>query len=203
VDSLPPPPPAVATYAHAPGDIYPRGAQERELCARASHPDWLYLAGLGLLDGGAIYAGSTDLFKFHFDPWVSMVGPALIGVTWGATIGGAWLALPKCSPEWVDEAAREGDVRAAWPMAISLALLAGATAPIVYGIAIGVGDLPDDWTDFNRAIHAVVAGVTGFGGALLPYLIPPRTWSAARELERIRLGTDGRGGWFLGYSARF
>ncbi len=203
MDSLPPPPrPTADSYAYAPGDIFPRGARERTLCEKASRTDWAYLGGLGLLDVGAIALGTSDWVKLS-GPYTSLASPALIGVTWGATVGGAWLALPKCSPEWVDAPSREGDVRATWPLALSLALLSGATAPIVYGISIGSGDLPEDWTTFNREVHVIVAGLAGFGGALLPYLVPPRTWSAARELERIRLGVDGRGGWSIGYSGRF
>jgi hypothetical protein len=52
-------------------------------------------------------------------------------------------------------------------------------------------------------MHVVVAGIAGFAGALLPYLAPPRTWRAARELHRIRFGADGRGQAFLSYSAPF
>ena len=99
-----------------------------------------------------------------------------------------------------------------WPLALSLALLAGATAPIVNGIAIGScygtaelcqGGLPANWTTFEREMHVVTAGVAGFGGALLPYLLPPSTWSAARELERLRFGADGRGNVFVGYTVPF
>jgi hypothetical protein len=213
MDTLPPSPrldvsASAPADMYAPGDIYPRGERERELCARASRPDWLYLGGLVLLDGAAIAFGSgaieIDGWNFKSSgPVVSLVSPALIGVFWGATIGGAWLTIPRCSPTWIGEPPREGAVHATWPLALSLALLAGATAPVIYGIAIGSGDLPDDWTTENRALHVVVAGVAGFGGALLPYLIPPRTWRAHRELERIRFGTDGHTGFFLGYSVRF
>jgi hypothetical protein len=106
---------------------------------------------------------------------------------------------------------REGDVRATWPLALSLALLAGVTAPIVNGIAIGTfcappacqDGLPAAWTTFEREMHVVAAGVSGFGGALLPYLLPPRTWSAARDLDHLRMGADGRGNVFVGYSAAF
>ena len=92
-------------------------------------------------------------------------------------------------------------MRATWPVALSLALLAGATAPIVNGIAIGTfcaapacqGGLPADWSTFEREMHVVVAGLSGFGGALLPYLLPPSTLSAARELDRLRVGADGAG----------
>ena len=207
MDALPPSPPPTSTgdtYVYAAGDIYPRGARERELCARASRPDWLYLTGLVALDAGAIVFSSLDLVNLKGSgPYTSLLSPAVIGVTWGATIGGAWLALPKCSPTWVEGPPREGDVRATWPIALSLAILAGATAPVIYGITIGSGDLPTEWTTFDREMHIVVAGVAGFGGALLPYVFPPRTWAAAREIERIRFASDGRGGFFVGYAARF
>jgi hypothetical protein len=141
----------------------------------------------------------------------------MIGVTWGATVGGAWLAMPKCDHHWVGESPREGDVRANWPVALSLAALAGVSAPIVNAIAIGgcgntaapgmpancQGGLPAQWTTFEREMHIVAAGLSGFGGALLPYLLPPRTWSAARELDKLRFGADARGNVFVGYSVAF
>jgi hypothetical protein len=202
LDALPPSPPAHTAYVYGPGEIFPRTERERDLCARASHPDWLYLTTLLLLDGVADAFGGVDFVK-RSGPYVSFVSPVIIGLTWGATLGGGYLALPKCSPEWVDVAPREGNVHADWPLALALALLSGATAPIVYGIAINVGDLPSDWSTENRALHAVAAGVVGFGGALLPYLVPPATWRAAKEIERIRLGGDGRGGWTLGLRLEF
>jgi hypothetical protein len=218
LDSLPPslPPDPPVTVASAPGDIYPRGARERELCASASHPDWLYLGGLLALDVGAIALGSSQPIKYFAgsapgDVAVRLSGPAMIGLTWGATVGGAWLALPTCDANWVRETPREGGVRATWPVVLSLALLAAATGPIVNAIAIGScdakydwcqGGLPADWTNFERGMHVVVAGVAGFGGALLPYVIPPRTWVAARELDRIRFGAS-RGGAYVGYTVAF
>ena len=207
LDALPPAPltasPTVspAAYVYAPGDIAPRGERERELCASASHPDWLYLGGLLVADAAAVWFDSTDTVKVSGSLALRMTGPALLGLAWGATVGGAWLALPKCSPGWVDAPPREGNVREAWPLALSLAILAGATAPIVNGIA--VGDLPQSWTTLERQMHLVAAGVAAFGSALLPYLLPPRTWSAAREIDRIRFAADGRGGAFLGYEATF
>jgi hypothetical protein len=200
--ALPPPPPATVAYVYAPGDIFPRGARERELCARASHPDWVYLGALAVIDVGAFWLGSSDIFKYEVDNIPRLGGPAMIGLAWGATIGGAWLALPKCSPGWVQGPSRDGDERATWPMALSLALLAGATAPIVNGIAVG-SNMPPDWQTGERAAHVVVAGFAGFVGALLPYLIPPRTWTAAREIERIRVSAGARGGMFLGYALPF
>jgi hypothetical protein len=195
----------VAT-APAPGDLYPRTERERQLCDEASHTDWLYLGALVLLDAGSIAFASNGTVKYD-DSYVLRYGaPTAVGLTWGATVGGFWLALPKCSPSWVGEPPPEGGVREVWPLALSFALLAGATAPIVNGIAIG-STLPATWSDEERAAHVIVAGVAGFVGALVPYLVPPRTWSAARELERVRLGVgfapDGRPEGFVGYRASF
>ena len=202
---LPPSPPAptAAAYSYAPGDIYPRGPREAELCARASHPDWVYLAALAALDAGAFWFGSSDTVKYTSSIALRVGGAATIGATWGATLGGAWLALPKCSPHWVGEPPRGGGAHATWPLTLSIALLAGATAPFVNGIAIGSYDLPIEWSTFEREMHVVVAGVAGFGGALLPYLMPPLTWRAAREIDRIRIGADGRGQVFLSYRVAF
>jgi hypothetical protein len=202
LDALPPTPPATAAYAYAPGDIYPRTTRERELCARASHPDWVYLGALAVLDVGAVWFGSSDIFKYKVDNIPRLGGPAMIGLAWGATMGGIWLALPKCSPDWVQGPAHEGNVHATWPLALSLALLAGATAPIVNGIAVG-SNMPVEWSTGERAAHVVVAGFAGFLGALVPYVIPPRTWGAAREIEHIRVSTDARGGMLLGYALAF
>jgi hypothetical protein len=156
-----------------------------------------------VLDAGTIWFGSWEKVKYTDSVLLRLSGPAAIGLSWGATVGGAWLALPKCSPQWTGEPPREGNVHANWPIALSLALLAGATAPLINGIAIGSYDLPLTWTTVERAMHLVDAGLAGFVGAFLPYLIPPTTWSAAREIERIRFGADGHGGMFLGYSGRF
>jgi hypothetical protein len=190
------PPPA------APSDIYPRNPREAQLCAEAGTPDWLYLFDLVALDAVAIRAGSSPWLKEQVGGPVlrTSTGPVAIGLTWGATLGGAWLALPKCSPTWLGEPPREGAVRSAWPLALSLALLAGATAPVVNAIAVGT--LPFDWSTTERSMHVVVAGVAGFVGALVPYVIPPRTWAASRELERLRFDADARGV-FVGYTRAF
>jgi len=203
--------PAPTAAAYAPGDIYPRGPRERELCATAARPDWLYLGGLLALDVGAIWFGSHVSVKYSPDLALRMTAPVAIGLTWGATVGGAWLALPQCDSTWVGETPREGGVRATWPVALSLALLAGATAPIVAAIAVGgcdsntpwcQGDLPASWTTAEREMHVLTAGLTGFGGALLPYVFPPRSWAAAREIDRLRIGADGHGA-YVGYVAAF
>lgn len=207
MDSLPPSPPAAVAdppaYAAAPGDIYPRGSREKQLCDEAGHPDYLYLGGLLALDVAGIWYGSSPDVTYSSSLPLRMTGPLAVGLVWGATVGGVWMALPKCSPHWVGETPREGAVRESWPLALSLALLAGATAPIVNGIAINSYALPLSWTTFEREMHLVVAGVAGFAGALLPYLLPPRTWSAARELDRLRFGTDGRGNAYVSYAVTF
>ena len=202
------PPPAL--YADAPGDIYPRNARERELCEQASRPDWLYLGALVAIDAAAFWAGSSAPIKYTSSLPIRFTGPIMIGLAWGATVGGAWLALPKCSPEWVVESPREGRIRESWPLALSFALLAGTTAPIINAIAFGNctyqcgnGSLPLAWSTFEREMHVVAAGIAGAGGALLPYLIPPRTWAAAHELDRLRFGADAHGGGFVSYSATF
>ena len=173
-----------------------------ELCEKASRPDWLYLGALAALNVGAIWYGSSSDVKFASSEAVrELAGPGLIGVTWGAMVGGVFLALPKCEPHWVGEPPPEGDVRARWPLAVALGLLAGATAPIVNAIAIGY-NLPEQWSTEERELHIIIAGVAGFGGAFLPYLVPPATVRAVRELDRIRFGYDGRSG-FVGWTTAF
>jgi hypothetical protein len=211
---LPSPAPA-PVYAVAPGDIYPRSSREEELCAKASRPDYLYLGGLVAVDVAATWFGTYYNVKYSDSVALrAIVSPGVIGVTWGATISGAFLSFPKCNPHWVGETPLEGDVRTDWPLAIALALLAGATAPIWYGTVIGynlqfndIAPSPGDpnppmWSTPEREAHLVVAGVAGFGGALLPYLFPPSTVRAARELNRLRFGYDGRSGYF-GYGGTF
>ncbi len=199
MDSLPPTPPAA--YAAAPGDIYPRGGREEELCARASRTDWLYLGGLLLLDVGSIWYDTLSSVQTADSAALRFSQPVALGLTWGATLGGGWLAMPKCDPHWVGEAPREGDVHANWPLALGIALVAGATAPIIGGVVVSTQ--PEQWSTIERSMHVVVTGVAAFGGALLPYLLPPTTWSAAKDLEKLRLGTDGRGGYWAGFSTAF
>jgi hypothetical protein len=199
LDSLPPPPPA--SYSYAPGDIYPRGDRERTLCEQASHPDWWYLGALTLINGATITYGSLNAIQNADSIVVRFTAPTAVGLAWGAAIGGGWLALPHCDPHFVGELPREGDVRANWPVMLSLALLAGATAPMINGIL--VGNQPESWSTDERTAHVLTAGAAGFVGALLPYLLPPTTWSATKELEKIRVGSDGQSAFTIGYRVAF
>jgi hypothetical protein len=51
-------------------------------------------------------------------------------------------------------------------------------------------------------MRLILAGTGGALGALLPYLLPPKTWRAAKELEHLRAGADAHGA-FVGYTIRF
>ena len=56
----------------------------------------------------SIWVGSSYAVKWSDSIPVRMSGPVMIGLTWGATVTGVWLALPKCEPHWVGESPREG-----------------------------------------------------------------------------------------------
>jgi hypothetical protein len=210
----PPPPPAIVEPAPPPGlgrvaasEIYPRDARERELCASASHPDWLYLAIPPVLVAGAIVL-DTQVFKYDWatfggtegSTFVRDIGPELVGLTWGFFLGSFMPSMPKCSPHFVSTIPAEGQVRTPWPLALSFALFAGMTAPIVDYVAIG--PVPDAWNDGERVSRIVLASTFAFGTALLPYLLPPKTVRAARELEKIRATVTAQGS-FVTYTAHF
>lgn len=196
--ATPPPQPA---YVYAPTDVAPKGQRETELCDRASHTDWLYLGTLVLLDAGGIAVEAQNSLQQSGTTALHFVGPLAVGLPWGATLGGGYLALPKCDPQWVSAPSREGDVRASWPLALAIALLAGASAPVIDSIVIG--GYPQQWSTLERSMHVMTAGVAGFTGALVPYLLSPRTWAAARELQHLRVeGTSGVGLQFA-YALRF
>jgi hypothetical protein len=198
---------AAPAYAYAPGDIYPVGERERELCAKADHPDWWYLGGLFVLDMASAFANSrlgaatldptTHLYKPNVDsPFLRQLGPASIGLAWGATIGGGYLALPKCDPHWVSHAPREGDVRSPWPLALTLATVGGMFGASMTGVFTTLQRSSEEmraWTTEERAARLWIGGISGFVGALVPYLLPPRTWSGARELANIRATADAHG----------
>lgn len=195
----PDPPPA---YVYAANDERPRGAREEQLCETARTTDWLYM-GLSVAGfAGSVYA-DLQAFRFNDKPGIRTIGPGLVGLTWGFTVGGGYLAQPKCSG-FVHSPPPEGDVRSSWQLAGALAALAAISAPMIeywamYNIADGI---PFDWSVSERRFRVFTAAGAAFGGALLPYLLPPKTWRAAKELERIRVGASSTGSMFT-YTVRF
>lgn len=192
VDAPLPDPPAY--HLPAATGIAPKDAEERRLCdaaaSKLSDPYvWLYGLPLLGLTVGAVALDSN--LKYADDSSVRALGPSAVGLSWGALIGGGYLLLPKCDPHFVSYAPPEGDVRPSWPLALVLAMLAGATAPVLVGIE--TGGLPPNWTTEERVTRLLLAGGTGFVGALIPYLIPPRSWRAAKQLEKLRLGGSSTG----------
>lgn len=206
MDALPPSPPAVvaeppAAHFIAASDIRPRNDEEKEICERGSRPDWLYLGGLVALD--VVSIGIHPTLKQNDTQMLRYAASGFIGLTWGATIGGAPLTLPTCDPHWVWSSPPEGEVRARWPLALALSLAATATAPFVVGIT--TGPLPLGWDYTERATRMWIAAGSGLVGSLLPYVpaLSPRTLNAARELERIRFGPMAGGGGFATYQLTF
>jgi hypothetical protein len=203
LDAAPPTlaPPPSPPYVYAATDYRPRGSQEAELCDRASSVDWLYLGGGLLLDVATIIL-DNQFFQTQSTPGVRLLGPSFVGLSWGFTVGGGYLALPKCSPDFVTAAPREGNVRADWPAAVGLTLLAVATAPVVVGVETGEGTTTLPWSTTEKSMRLILAGAGGAVGALVPYLLPPKTWRAKKALERLRAGATAHGG-FVGYSLSF
>lgn len=212
LDAPPPPspPPGLVSPYIAPTEIGPRNAEERELCERATHTDWLYLSVLVAADVGAImfegYTWDADvggapvtpdnpLRLVHARaPWTQrLIAPSLIGLTWGATITGGYLAFPKCSINWIRNAPVEGDVRSDVPLALGLAMLAGATAPVLLGTVDQFSGHPAPDALRERVGRLFIASGMGIIGSLLPYVLPPKTWRAAKELQKIRLSVEPTG----------
>ncbi len=181
-------------------DLYPRGSREAELCDAASRPDWLYLSIPPLLVAGAITLDS-QVFQTDSSGFVRELGPTFIGLTWGLFIGSFYPSLPKCSPHFTTAVPPEGQVRTSWPMAFSFALFAAATAPFVDFIAIGEPE-PAAWPDGERVMRVVLASTLAFGSAFIPYLLPPKTLRATRELLNLRPSISAHST-FVSYSLRF
>jgi hypothetical protein len=180
-------------------DNYARNAHERDLCETASKPDWLYLTIPFVLTAGAVVLDSI-VVKYDPNEPVRDLGPTLVGLTWGTFVGSFWPSMPKCSPHFVSTAPPEGDVRASWPVAFAFALLAGATAPVLDYIAIG--PVPDAWSNGERVSRIILAGTFAFGAAFIPYLIPPRTVWAARQLQHLRATVSAQSS-FVSYTLQF
>jgi len=194
--AAPPDPPA---YVYAATDIRPRQPREIELCARAADFDWLY-TGVSLLGVvGGVYANTQHL-KHSDIGAVRMIGPGSIGLFWGLFLSGGYLSLPKCDPLWAYGHPPEGAVRSDWPIAIAITMIATASAPALDYAFLGPVKL--DWEVSERSARVFVAMGAGMIGSIVPYLLPPRTWAAKKEIERIRLG-EVAGGPFVSYGFAF
>jgi hypothetical protein len=165
---------------------------EADLCKVAGTFDWAYLGVLVLADVGTVALDAEGL-QSDSHAAVRLVGPGLIGLSWGWTVGGSYLALPQCSPSFVNTRPAEGSARSEVPLAISLGVLAAATAPLLVGIETGEGSSTLAWSPGERVMRLVISSATGVVGAAMPYLVPPRTWRALQKLRRLQAGADAHG----------
>jgi hypothetical protein len=188
LDAAPPPPPPPPEadppgYVYAATDIRPRQAREIELCEAASGFDWQYTGLMAVGEIASVYVNIHHM-KQSLQPAVRLTGPALVGFFWGGFLSGGYLSLPKCSPTWAYGPPPEGNVRASWPMAVAITMLSAATAPVMDYTFLG--RVKPVWPVFERSARVFIAMGTGALGALFPYLVPPKTWAAKKEIERIR-----------------
>ncbi len=194
--AAPPDPPA---YVYAASDNRPRQPREIALCEKAGTFDWMYTGAMAVGVVGAEYL-NLAILKPQEEPGVRLLGPGLIGFFWGGFLSGGYLSLPKCDPLWAYGPPPEGNVRASWPVAAAISILAGVTAPAMDFIFLGA--VPIHWTVTERSSRVFIAMGTGVVGSIFPYVLPPRTWAAAKEIERIRIGAVA-GGPFFSYTLRF
>lgn len=185
-------PQAEPPYAYAATDIRPRQAREIELCEKASHFDWMYTGAFALSYVASVWV-NIDYLKQIGPSSVRMIGPVLEGFTWGGFLSGGYLSLPTCDPLWTQAPPIEGNVRVAWPMATAIGLLAAVTAPILD--YTWLGPVKIGWAVQERTARIFVAGAFGVIGSLFPYLVPPRTWSAMKQIEKLHVEgyRDGAG----------
>jgi hypothetical protein len=207
VDGSPPPesesapanPPDPPAYVYAATDYRPRQPREIELCTKASSFDWMYTGAMFLGFVASEYVSLAHL-KQAEEPAVRLIGPGAIGFFWGGFLSGGYLSLPKCDPLWAYGPPPEGNVRLKWPLAAAITLIATVTAPVMDYTFLG--PVPEHWAVRERSMRVFVAMGTGALGSLFPYLVPPRTWAAKLEIERIRIG-EVAGGPFVSYGLAF
>lgn len=169
---------------YAATDIRPRQTREIELCEKASHFDWHYTGAFALGFAASIYV-NIDRLKHTSEAALRLLGPGLVGFTWGGLLGGGYLSLPKCDPLWAYGPPPEGNIRKEWPIATAIAIIAGVTGPIMdYAF---LGPVKIQWAVEERSARVFVGAGAAVLGSLFPYILPPRTWAAAKEIERIRL----------------
>lgn len=186
--------PAEASDTRAVGatDYRAVSREEAALCRDAGRFSWAYLGVLVLADAGTITLDSQVL-QSDGQTAVRLLGPGLVGLTWGWTVGGAYLTLPQCSPDFARPRPAEGDRRSEWPLALSFGILAAATAPVIVGIETGQGEGTLQWRPAERVMRLVLAGATGAIGSVMPYVLPPSSWRALRKLENLHAGADAHG----------
>ncbi len=168
------------------------------MCEKAAKTDWLYLSVAGLTTVGAVWLNGET--KFAPSVPIRFAGPATIGLSVGWLVGSLPLALPQCSETGMRFGGREGDVRSYFFLGASLALGSAALASIT--MAIATGQQPQEWSTLERSARVATASAFAFGGALLPYLLPPKTWRAAEELRKLRFEAGAESA-FVGYSTSF
>jgi hypothetical protein len=186
-------------YVYAASDLRPRQPKEIELCEKASHFDWQYTGAFTLAFGASVWA-NIDKLKHEETFAVRMLGPALVGFTWGALLTGGFLSLPKCDPLWAGGPSPEGNVRSIWPIGTAIVALAALTGPFMdYSF---LGPVKTTWAVSERSARVFVASGFGVLGALLPYVLPPRTWAARKQIDRMHV--DGTlGGAAMTYTVQF
>jgi hypothetical protein len=173
----------------------PANADEADLCRRAGELDWLYLSTMVLADAGTIALDSAVL-QASGHAGVRMLGPGLVGLSWGWSVGGTYLTLPQCSPGYAGSLPPEGQSRSHLPLAVSFSVLAAAMAPVIVGVETGEGQETLQWSTTERVMRLVVASATGVVGSVMPYVLPPRTWRAMRKLDNLRAGVTAQGALF-------
>lgn len=207
------------TYAAA--DYRPRGIEEKDLCARASSPDYAYILGTFALAAGAVMFDSEVAQSWGrpegSNPgtpaaaWTRTISSGVVGFTWGLFLGGSYLSLPKCSPDFVPNVTPEGSVTSRWPLALALSLISGVSAPFL--VYIEQGATEPHWSFSERGARIYVPALSGVAGALVPWIpaLAPKTYRNMLKLERLRIqgapvppGADrAPNGLVLGYSFAF
>ena len=183
------------------GPVTAEQTEQAELCRQASRFDWEYLGVMVLADAATVTLDSQVL-QSSGQTAVRLLGPGLVGLSWGWSVGGTYLTLPQCSPSFASGPPPEGDVRSRLPLVISFSLLAAAMAPLIVGVETGEGPQTLEWSTTERTMRLVIASATGVVGSLMPYVLPPQTYRAMRKLSHLQAGATARGG-SVSYSFRF
>ncbi len=213
---------ALAYPTYAASDFRPRGRVEKDLCARASSPDYVYMLSTFALTGTAVMFDSLVAQSWGAPTperpmgapgaaYSRTVSAGFVGATWGAFIGGAYLSLPKCSPDFVPPVSAEGSMTTRWPLALAISLISGISAPFL--VYIETGYIPREMAFSERGARIYVPGIAGALGAMLPWIpaLAPKTYRNMLKLENLRIqgapvppgATSAPTGLELGYKFTF